>query len=386
MSQPLQNRNGLVEADAGVRDAHTVVELLTRGRTLATGVEVALDHHAHQALVAASDLLGENGRNLGLVLVILLAVGVAGVDHDAALDASFFKKPQGGADVLGIEVRARGAAAQDDVTGGVALRADDAREPLFRDRKKVVGVRGRADRVDSDLLVAARAILETDGHREATGQFTVHLAFGRSSSNRAPRNKIRYELRRNGVEEFGASRHAEFDDVAQEGTCDTQSLIDVEAPVEIGIVDEALPTHRRAWLFEVGPHDDQEITGEAVCFFLQLGRVLKASFRIVDGTGSDDDEQAIVFSTDNARRLGASFRGGGHLCITGRDFLHDDGGGDQGANLIDADVIGARQHCAEFIGSAGRRVNQRKRLIDEKERRGDYFVRSLFADRRSERL
>ena len=62
-----------------------------------------------------------------------------------------------------------------------------------------------------------------------------------------------------------AGRQPEVVDVEQELPRQPQPLVDVEALVEVGIVDEPLPADRRPRLLEVAAHhDDQELVREAI--------------------------------------------------------------------------------------------------------------------------
>ena len=71
-------------------------------------------------------------------------------------------------------------------------------------------------------------------------------------------------LRRRHVEEFGAGRQAEIVDGRQHVAREPQALVDVEAAVEIGIVDQSLPSDGRARLLEIDAHHDLEPVGEIV--------------------------------------------------------------------------------------------------------------------------
>ena len=53
---------------------------------------------------------------------------------------------------------------------------------------------GGADGVDGDFQIAVRTVFKTDRAGEAAGQFTVHLAFSRTRTNRAPRNSGRRSI------------------------------------------------------------------------------------------------------------------------------------------------------------------------------------------------
>ncbi len=130
----------------------------------------------------------EGGADLGLVAVVLLAVGVAAVDHEGGLESLGLEGLADFADAFMIVVGADGAAAaEDDVAGLVALRRDDGAVAGLGDGEKTVGLLGGLDRVDGDLVVAAGAVLETDGHGEAAGELAVELALGGAAPMRPRR-------------------------------------------------------------------------------------------------------------------------------------------------------------------------------------------------------
>lgn len=83
------------------------------------------------------------------------------------------------------------------------------------------------------------------------------------------------ELRRNGVKKFRANRDAEVSKVAEELASSAETLVDLEAAIDIGIVDESLPANSGTGLFteedvralipkeeinvQVSTHDDLKI-------------------------------------------------------------------------------------------------------------------------------
>lgn len=116
---------GLVPADAGVGDALAVDELFAGDKLLTSGDQVAFEHNAHDASVAAGDLAGDVAADGGLLGVILVAVGVAAVNHDARWDAGLFHLAAGVFDRCGVVVDGLAAAAKDDVAVGVAVGDED---------------------------------------------------------------------------------------------------------------------------------------------------------------------------------------------------------------------------------------------------------------------
>ena len=82
-----------------------------------------------------------------------------------------------------------------------------------------------------------------------------------------------------------------------------QSLVDPEAAVEVGIVDQTLPTDRRARFLEIDAHNDQQIVGAAVLGFLELGGVFLGGFDVVDRARPHDDQQTVIGAVQNAMDL-----------------------------------------------------------------------------------
>jgi hypothetical protein len=65
----------------------------------------------------------------------------------------------------------------------------------------------------------------------------------------------------------------------------------VEALVEIRIVDEPLPAHRRARLLEIAAHRDDQLILVAIAERQQPLGVLHRGFRVVDRAGTDHDHE-----------------------------------------------------------------------------------------------
>ncbi len=83
----VEQRVGFGPVDAAVGDALAVDERLAGDELLRAGDEIALDHDADDVAIAGGDLRGDVVADDGLAAIILAAVGVAEVDHDARRDA-----------------------------------------------------------------------------------------------------------------------------------------------------------------------------------------------------------------------------------------------------------------------------------------------------------
>src|SRR5262245_22238134 len=122
----------------------------------------------------------------------------------------------------------------------------------------------------------------------------MYLAFRRARADRAPGNEVGDVLGRHHVEKFARHRHAGFVEVEQELARNPQTLVDAEAAVEAGIVDEAFPADRRAGLFEVHAHQHEQIIVEPVLDLEQSLAVFLGSLYVMHGTRPDDDDEPVV--------------------------------------------------------------------------------------------
>ena len=153
---------GFVPAYAGVGDALTVDKLFAGDQLLGSCDEVAFEHDAHDALVAAGDLACDVAADGGLLGVVLVAVGVAAVDHDARWDAGLFHLAAGFFDRCGVVVDGLAAAAKDDVAVRVAVGDEDGGLAVFGVAEECVRVACGHDGFDGDLYIAGGSVFEAD--------------------------------------------------------------------------------------------------------------------------------------------------------------------------------------------------------------------------------
>src|SRR5581483_7914848 len=190
---PLARRGGervdqssaVFPANTGVGDALAVGQRFSRDQILAPGFQMALDHDAEDARVAAGDLRRDVVPDGDLFEGILAAVVVAAVDHDARGNPRFGEILGRGVDVGGVVVGLF-PPAQNDVAVLVAAGRYDRRVAGLGDGKKMMRRLGRADRVHGNAHVAVGAVLETDRAGETRGELAVHLALGGARANGAP--------------------------------------------------------------------------------------------------------------------------------------------------------------------------------------------------------
>jgi hypothetical protein len=156
------------------------------------------------------------------------------------------------------------------------------------------------DRVGRDLDVAIRPVLEADRRRQPRGELAVHLALRGARADRAPAHEVGDVLRADRVEELAGGRHAQAVDLQQQLARDAQPLVDAVALVQVGVVDQPLPAHGGAGLFEVHAHHDLERVGEPRALGQQAPRVLEGGCRVMDRARPDDHEHPVVLPLQDA--------------------------------------------------------------------------------------
>lgn len=119
----------------------------------------------------------------------------------------------------------------------------------------------------------------------------MRLCSARTDSSEG--DQVGEELWGDGVEHFAGNRHAGRCKVAEELTRYTEALVDLECLVDIWVIDQPFPANSRAWLLEVSPHDNAEITRELVGESLEALAVLDSGGGVVDGTWTADYEKAV---------------------------------------------------------------------------------------------
>src|SRR5690606_18830173 len=144
------------------------------------------------------------------------------------------------------------------------------------------------------------------------------------------------------------------DDVAEEAAREVEALVDLEASVEEGIVDEALPADRGARLLEVGAHYDEELVAVSVTELGEPIRVVERGDRVVHRAGADHDDEAIVPTVHDVRDLPAGADDEFFALGVERELLDEDRRGDEGTDVIDVDVVGAADHREGLLPSLGR--------------------------------
>ena len=156
-----------------------------------------------------------------------------------------------------------------------------------------------ANGVDRHLHVSVGAVLEADWHREARGQLAVDLAFDGARADCTPADELRVILAEGRVEKLGCDGHPPAGEIDHQLPREGQPPVDLEAAVEVGIVDQPLPADGCPRLLEIDPHHDEQVRGMLHRQFVQAPGVIARRRRVVDRAGADHGQQAVVTPLDN---------------------------------------------------------------------------------------
>ena len=293
-----------LDVHAGVGDALAVGQRRRVARALTACYQEALEHHAGHAALAGGDLFGQGLRDRRLTAVVLAAVVVTGVHHEAPREPGRRDEIQCLGHVRGRVVGAAAATAQDHVRVDVPARRYDGSRSGRRHAEECVPGRRGAARVHRHLNVAVGPVLEPDRHRKAGGELPVHLALRRAGPDGAPGHGVGDVLRRDRVEPLTAHRHAQAQDVDEKPARGAQTAVHVVAVVHEGVVDEALPPGHRARLLEVDAHHNQQVAAVSFTQFDQAPGVFEGGLRIVHGARPGDHEQPVVGAVEQSADIG----------------------------------------------------------------------------------
>jgi len=153
-------------------------------------------------------------------------------------------------------------------------------------------------------------------------------------------------LRGDHVQEFGGGRHALVVQVQQQFARHAQATVDVVGAVQLGVVDQALPTHRGARFFKIHAHHHQQLTGQRVAQRLQAGGILQGGLGVVDRARANHHQQAVVFAAQQAGDVaagGVDQLGGG---IRDGQFVEVGNRGQEFFDFPDTDVVSLALHGA----------------------------------------
>jgi len=210
-----------------------------------------------------------------------------------------------------------------------------------------------ANSVNGNTKTTVCAVLETNRERQTGSKLTVQLGLGGTGTNGTNGDTVGKELRRNGIEHLGSNRQTLAGQVNEQLTRNAETLVNLEGVVDIGIVDETLPANGCSGLLEVGAHHDAEIVGELVRELLESGSVFLGSGRVVNGAGTDNDEESVALAKDNVGSILTALDNGVCGLLGKRNLGGEKSGRDQRILSEDSGVIGSdSDHLYGFGGKS----------------------------------
>ncbi|MPM76886.1 hypothetical protein SDC9_123885 [bioreactor metagenome] len=112
----------------------------------------------------------------------------------------------------------------------------------------------------------------------------------------------------------------------------------------MGVVDQPLPAYRGARLLEVHPHHHQQVVLQSIGLGLELVRILDGSHRVVNGTGPDHHQQAVVRTIQDAVDCLPGLKSDFCGLRRGGKLAQHVGGRHQLLDFRDADVVDMNLH------------------------------------------
>lgn len=202
-------------------------------------------------------------------------------------------------DAVLVEVGALGSTTEDNEAVLVSSRPGDGSQTLLCYTHEVVLCGSRTNSVDGHCQPSIGSVLESNGEGETRGKLTVQLGLCCARTDSAKRDEVREELWGDGVEHLRGNGHAGRCEVDEQLARDAETLVDLVALVNVGVVDETLPANSCPWLLEVGTHDDAEVVLKLVGNGLQSLAVLNGQLGVVEGAGSDHDQETVILLCDD---------------------------------------------------------------------------------------
>ena len=170
MGQRCNDFDRIIPADTGVSNGLTVLQLffLTFNERLVAFNKIGLNHDAHDVVASVPDLLADVVNDIDLLFVLLVTVGVAGVNHDGGRKSRGFQSFANLGYAFSIVIRGF-TAAKNNVAVLITAGNDNGGVTALGDRKEDMFVCGSFDCVDGDFDVAVSAVFESDRAGKAAG-------------------------------------------------------------------------------------------------------------------------------------------------------------------------------------------------------------------------
>ena len=123
----------------------------------------------------------------------------------------------------------------------------------------------------------------------------MHLAFGVASTDRTPLTASEMYCGC-GCQEFRGRSQTGVQYAKQCTAGQQQTLLDIAAAIDVGIVNQTLPTDCGTRLFEIHAHHNQQFAAQLVFQRGQTTGVIERCSRIMHGTWAYNHQQSIILT------------------------------------------------------------------------------------------
>lgn len=322
---------------------------------LLAGVEIAFKHQPHDCVAAFAELPQYFVSDHALAGVIFLGVVMGAIDHDGTSDVFAGDRRLSFGDLFRLVVCFSASAAEHDMAVRIPHGLDDGGLAVGIDTDKMVRSARRNHGVHRDLQATFSPVLEADRHGDAACHLAMGLAFGRARADGGPTDKIGHVLRTDRVQQFRSTGEAHLIDLEQKRSRQLNSRCDIAGPVQVRVIDEALPSDCRPGLFKVCSHHDQKSVAKGIGNRLQLGSIFVGRIGIMDGTGPYDHEEPVtVLSMEDSANRFSGFHHERRCLIGNRKFGLDGTRRGQCFNLDNVLIVDRSIHgllCSIWLGS-----------------------------------
>jgi hypothetical protein len=167
----------------------------------------------------------------------------------------------------------------------------------------------------------------------------MRLRLGRARADGGPGNQVGGVLRDNRVEKFGGGGQSHPGNFEEQAPSFFQAGLDIISSVQMRIVDKPFPADGRPRFFEIDAHDDFHLFRDFLLQGSQLRCVFERSVRIMNGTRTDDNQQALVLLLQDSGNAFPTGDNGLVRCFGHRQLRFETARRDQPHRLFDVQIL-----------------------------------------------
>ena len=216
--------------------------------------------------------------------------------------------------------------------------------------QKIMRMPRGQNRLNRNLHIPRGPVLKAHRARKPRHQFPVHLALRRPRSNRAPAHQVRQILRRDHIQKLRPRRHSHLRQVQQQMPRLPQPVVDLERLIQVGIINQSLPSQRRARLLKVNPHHDAKLAGKFLDSALQQLRILTRRVCVVNRARPNHHHQPRISAAKNIADLPAGFKDRLRSTLRNRQLFFKKNRGKDNFGPFNTKVVCGIKHSSHFTG------------------------------------